>query len=124
MASRHESGSTRISGPTEGVRGGWLHEYTYGAHLAANVFQPRRAESASGQFLQARLCRGRILHVELDPVQRVSAEEIRRERLALAPEFQQWSDEDLATHASVLTARKATDYAHAESAPPADGDHA
>lgn len=38
--------------------------------------------------------------VELDPVQRVSAEEIRRERLALAPEFQQWSDEDLATRAS------------------------
>lgn len=112
-------------GPTEGVRGGWLHQYTYGARIWRLMYSNRGGPNRQPASSYRRACvEAGFSTVELDPVQRVSAEEIRRERPVLAPEFQQWSDEDLATHASVLTARKATDCAHAEAAPPADGDHA
>ena len=101
----------RVHHGTHGVivagHAGMLHQYTYGPRVWNWMYSSRGGPNRLPANAYKDACqRSGFVDVEIHPDQRLTEQEVEQNRPLLHPDFRRRTTEDLATHVSVLLARR------------------
>jgi len=94
-------------GRVDGVRAGWLHQYTYSRRVWRMMYSNRGGPNREPASAYLKACRAAgFADAALDAVQRLPDEVVEQNRALVHPSFAGWSHDDFAVHSSVLVARR------------------